>query len=164
MLLPCYLYTLKKYQKQIMIAAKGYAAQSPEANLAPWNFAERRLQWQNGSVRIDDKYDLLFFHFYGVKRTGRYYFNSHRVFSAPFPRLMREHVYKTYIAILSEAEGKAAQLLDHEKSEAGRKLAVNSRADRFFNVLRRTRTMAFRGVDVITGRANAVPDHSSRSR
>jgi len=133
------------------------------ANLAPWNFAERHLQWQDGSVRIDDKYDLLFFHFYGVKRVGRYYFNSHRVFSAPFPRLMRKHVYKTYIAILAEAEANAAQLLAHEKSEAGRKLAANNRADQFFNVLRRMRAMVFRGVDVITGRANAVPGRSSSS-
>jgi alcohol dehydrogenase (NADP+) len=39
-----YLYTLKKkYQKRIMIAAKGYAAQSPEANLAPWNFERREV-------------------------------------------------------------------------------------------------------------------------
>jgi uncharacterized zinc-type alcohol dehydrogenase-like protein len=33
----------KKYQRQIMIAAKGYAAQSPEANLAPWNFERREV-------------------------------------------------------------------------------------------------------------------------
>ena len=94
------------------------------ANLAPWNFAERQLEWRDGSVRIDGKYDLLFFHFHGVKRTGGYYFNSHRTFSAPFPRLMREHVYEPYVAALAAAEAQAAPLLGNERSEVIRKLTV----------------------------------------
>jgi hypothetical protein len=113
-------------------------------------------------VRIDGKYDLLFFHFHGVKRTGGYYFNSHRTFSAPFPRLMRRHVYEPYVAELAAAEAQAAQLLGHDKSENVRKLTVRNRADQMLNVLRRTRALAFRGVDVITRRANAVPARSSR--
>jgi hypothetical protein len=132
------------------------------ANLAPWNFAERRLEWRDGTVRIDGKYDLLFFHFHGVKRTGGYYFNSHRTFSAPFPRLMRRHVYEPYVAELAAAEAQAAQLLGHDKSESVRKLSVRNRADQMLNALRKTRTMAFRGIDVITRRANAVPARSSR--
>jgi hypothetical protein len=130
------------------------------ANLAPWNFAERRLEWHDGSVRIDGKYDLLFFHFHGVKRDGRHYFNSHRMFSAPFPRLMRQHIYEPYIAALAAAEVQAAELLGNEKSETVRKLIVRSRADQMLNVLRRTRAMAFRGADVITRRTNAVPGRS----
>jgi hypothetical protein len=132
------------------------------ANLAPWNFSERQLEWRDGAVRIDGKYDLLFFHFHGVKRTGRYYFNSHRTFSAPFPRLMRRHVYEPYVAELAAAEAEAARLLGHDRSESVRKLTVRNRADQMLNVLRRTRSTAFRGIDVITGRANAVPARTSR--
>ena len=132
------------------------------ANLAPWNFAERHLAWRDGVVRIDGKYDLLFFHFHGVKRTGRYYFNSHRIFSAPFPRLMRRHVYEPYVAELAAAEAEAAQLLGHDNSENVRKLTVRNRTDQMLNLLRRTRAMAFRSVDVITRRANPGPARSSR--
>lgn len=130
------------------------------ANLAPWNFAERELTWRDGSVRIDGKYDLLFFHFHGVKRTGGYYFNSHRTFSAPFPRLMRKHVYEPYVAALAAAEAQAAPLLGNERSEVIRKLTVRSPVDQMANVLRKIRTVAFRGFDVITRRTNAVPGRS----
>jgi hypothetical protein len=130
------------------------------ANLAPWNFAESKLEWRDGSVRIDGKYDLLFFHFHGVKRTGSYYFNSHRTFSAPFPRLMRVHVYEPYVAALARAEAQTAPLLGNERGETVRKLTVRSHADPMANVLRKMRTMAFRGFDVITRRANAAPGRS----
>jgi hypothetical protein len=141
---------------------KVHVIQHLGANLAPWNFAERQLAWRDGAVRIDGRYDLLFFHFHGVKRAGRYYFNSHRTFSAPFPRLMRRHVYEPYVTELAAAEAEVAKLLGHDKSESVRKLTVRNRADQMLNVLRRTRATAFRGIDVITGRANAVPARSSR--
>ena len=59
------------------------------ANLAPWNFADCRLEWRDGAVEIERRYPLLFFHFYGVKRSGGYYFNSHRLYHAPFSSLMK---------------------------------------------------------------------------
>ena len=55
-------------------------------------------------MEIERRYPLLFFHFYGVKRSGRYYFNSHRLYRAPFPKLVRQRIYKPYIAVLAEAE------------------------------------------------------------
>jgi hypothetical protein len=127
------------------------------ANLAPWNFAERRLEWRDGSVRIDGAYDLLFFHFHGVKRTGGYYFNKHRSFLAPFPRLMREHVYEPYVRVLAAAEAQAAPLLVDEHVAVVREMAGRGNTDQMLNFLRKIRTTAFRGVDVITRRANAVP-------
>jgi hypothetical protein len=127
------------------------------ANLAPWNFVERHLEWRDGSVRIEGKYDLIFFHFYGVKRAGSYYFNCHRTYSVPFSRLMREQVYAPYVAELAAAEVQVAKLLGDERRESIRKPAARSAADRMVNVLRKTRALTFRGVDVITGRVNAVP-------
>ncbi len=126
------------------------------ANLAPWNFAQRQLDWRDGSIWIDGRYELLFFHFHGVKREGRYYFNSHRTFHAPFPALMRRHIYEPYVAVLAGAEAQVAPLLAGERTENIRKWAVSSAADRVLNAVRRARSVAFRGIDVVTRRAIVV--------
>src|SRR5205807_6975661 len=81
------------------------------ANLAPWNLTNYHLEWRDGSIWIGGRYPLLFFHFYGVKRAGRYYFNSHRVFHAPFPSLIRQRIYEPYVEALREAELTAASYL-----------------------------------------------------
>jgi hypothetical protein len=73
---------------------------------------------------------------------------------------MRKRVYEPYVAALAAAEAQAAPLLGDERSEAIRKLTVRGPADQVANALRKIRTMAFRGFDVITRRANAVPGRS----
>ena len=55
-------------------------------------------------IEIERRYQLLFFHFYGVKRSGGYYFNGHRLYHAPFSSLMKHRLYKPYMAALAEAE------------------------------------------------------------
>jgi hypothetical protein len=132
------------------------------ANLAPWNFAERELAWRDRSVWIDGRYRLLFFHFHGVRREGRYYFNSHRTFHAPFPALMRRHVYEPYVAALAEAEAQSVPLLAGERSEIIRKWAVRSATDQVLNVIRQARSVVFRGIDVVTRRAIASPGGAAR--
>jgi len=132
------------------------------ANLAPWNLEDVRVEWRDGSVRIEDRYPLLFFHFYGVKRTGRYYFNSHRVFHAPFPKLVRERIYQPYIAALAAAELEARPFLHAEQAEIIRKPAANSRIDRVLNVFRKARAVTFRGIDVVTRRAIPAPSGAVR--
>ena len=129
------------------------------ANLAPWNLANYRLEWRDGSIWIGGRYPLLFFHFYGVKRTGRYYFNSHRVFHAPFPSLVRQHIYEPYVAALREAELTAASYLGDLQIETIRRPTVA--AGRVPNALRRVRTLGIRGLDIVTGRAIAVPNVSA---
>ena len=73
---------------------------------------------------------------------------------------MRKHVYEPYVAALAAAEAQAAPLLGNERSEVIRKLTVRSPVDQMANVLRKIRTVAFRGFDVITRRTNAVPGRS----
>jgi len=126
------------------------------ANLAPWNLADYRLEWNDGRVEIERRYPLLFFHFYGVKRSGGYYFNSHRVYHAPFSGLMRDRLYKPYVAALAEAERLSAPHLQGEQTEAIRKPVAANRVDRLSNALRKMRMTAFRGLDIVTGRAIAV--------
>lgn len=127
------------------------------ANLAPWNFSESRVEWREGKVMIEREFPLLFFHFHGVKRIGSYYFNSHRVFHAPFPDVMRRYIYRPYVAALAAAEAEAATLLGSDPAQSVRKWAVGTRADRVLNVLREARTVVFRSVDVLTRRAIAFP-------
>jgi hypothetical protein len=127
------------------------------ANLAPWNLANSRLEWRDGAVWIDGRYPLLFFHFYGVKRSGRYYFNSHRVYGAPFPKLVRQRIYEPYVAALAESELAAAPHLEHVPAKTIRKLAVASRLDHVSNALRKGRAAINRGLDIVTGRAIARP-------
>jgi len=127
------------------------------ANLAPWNLAGRRLEWRNGAIEIDGRYPLLFFHFFGVKRSGRYYYNSHRLYHAPFPSLVRRRIYEPYVAALAESESTVAPHLAHLPVKTIRRLAVASRLDHVSNTLRKGRAVVNRGLDIVTGRAIATP-------
>jgi hypothetical protein len=126
------------------------------ANLAPWNSADCHLQWENGNVVIERRYPLLFFHFYGVKRSGGYYFNSHRLYHAPFSSLMKHKLYEPYTAALAEAERAVAPHLKDDQLNTIRKPVVTNLGDRMFNALRKARMMGIRGLDILTGRAIAA--------
>ena len=132
------------------------------ANLAPWNFADLRVEWRDDTVLVERRYQLLFFHFHGVRHVGRYYFNSHRVFHAPFPELMRRRIYQPYIAALAAAEFEAGPYLEDVPVKAIRKWAIGSPADHVFNLFRRTRALAFQGLDIVTRRAIVAPSSSAR--
>jgi hypothetical protein len=132
------------------------------ANLAPWNLADLRVEWRDDSVLVEGRYPLLFFHFHGVKRVGRYYFNSHRVFHAPFSNLVRQRIYQPYIVALAAAELEARSYLEDEQIKTIRNLAVGSRRDRVLNVFRRARAVVFRGLDVVTNRIIASPGSSAQ--
>jgi hypothetical protein len=132
------------------------------ANLAPWNFADLRVEWRDETVWVEERFPLLFFHFHGVKHVGRYYFNSHRVFHAPFPEVMRQRIYLPYIGALVTAEAEVAPYLNAEPAETIRKLAVGSTIDHVFNVFRRSRARAFQGLDIVTRRAIVAPSNPAR--
>jgi hypothetical protein len=127
------------------------------ANLAPWNLANYRIQWRDGKLDIDGRYPLLFFHFYGVKRVGRHYFNGHRLYRAPFSSLVRQRIYEPYVAELADSERAVALFREERPSETIRKPAVASRGDYFSNALRKLRMVVIRGLDLITGRAIPTP-------
>ena len=126
------------------------------ANLAPWNFADYDLRWNDGAVMIERRYQLLFFHFYGVKRSGDYYFNSHRIYHAPFSSLMKHRLYEPYTTALVDAEREAAPYLKDQPTDTIRKPVVTSLGDRVLNTLRKARMMSIRGLDILTGRAIAA--------
>ena len=84
------------------------------------------------------------------------------VFHAPFPNVMRQHVYRPYVAALASAEAEAAPLIGNERVQSVRKWAAGTSTDRVLNLLREARTVAFRSVDVLTRRAIAAPGRSAR--
>jgi hypothetical protein len=126
------------------------------ANLAPWNLADCRLEWNNGRVEIERRYQLVFFHFYGIKRSGGYYFTGHRLYHAPFSSLMKDRLYKPYVAALAEAERSSAPHLQGTQIETIRRPVEANLGERLSNMLRKIRTIAYRGLDIVTGRAIAV--------
>lgn len=132
------------------------------ANLAPWNFADFGVELRDGEVEIDGRYRLLFFHFYGVKRSGRYYFNSHRLYHAPFSSVMKHRIYQPYVAALAEAEQMVAPYRNGQQTEILRKPVVTGLRDRIPNALRNARIRINRGLDIMTGRAIAAPGSPPR--
>jgi hypothetical protein len=127
------------------------------ANLAPWNFADLRVEWRDEKIVIEGRYDLLFFHFHKVKRNGQHYFNSHREFHAPFPKIMRDRIYRPYVRALAAAERQAKPFLGGEQPVTLRKPAAATPIDRVLNLYRNARAAAYRRMDLITGRAIASP-------
>jgi hypothetical protein len=136
---------------------KVHVIQNLGADLAPWNFADLRMEWRDEAVLVEGRYPLLFFHFHGVKRVGRYYFNSHRAFHAPFPNLVRQRIYQPYIIALGSAELEAKPYLEEGQLTAIRTPAVGARRDHVSNALRKARALINRGLDIVTGRAIATP-------
>ena len=126
------------------------------ANLAPWNLADCRLEWNNGRIQIERRYQLVFFHFYGIKRSGGYYFTGHRLYHAPFSDLMKDRLYKPYVAALAEAERLSAPHLQGAQIETIRRPVEANLGERLSNMLRKIRTIAYRGLDIVTGRAISV--------
>ena len=96
------------------------------------------------------------------RRIGRYYFNSHRLHHAPFPKLVRQRIYEPYIAELALAESTVASYLKDLPIERIRKLTVTSPRDHVSNALRKVRAGINRGLDIVTGRAIASPDDPVR--
>ncbi len=76
------------------------------ANLAPWNVNGSNLALKNGDVVVDGR-PLIFFHFHGIKPLALNVFRTaHDAYRAPLDRLMREALYRPYIAEM--------RLIDHE--------------------------------------------------
>jgi glycosyltransferase involved in cell wall biosynthesis len=73
------------------------------ANLAPWNLGGHFLSINDGRIVVDDEWPLIFFHFHGLRRVGRWiYIPGHFRYGAPFRRLIRLRLYRPYIQNLEQ--------------------------------------------------------------
>jgi hypothetical protein len=69
---------------------------------------------------------------------------------------MKDRVYEPYVAALAEAERTSAPHLQGQQTETIRKPVEANLGERLLNMLRKLRITAYRGLDIVTGRAIAV--------
>jgi hypothetical protein len=65
-------------------------------NLAPWNTSRHDVVLDSGRVRVDGD-PLVFFHFHGLRRVGRWFVTSQLVYGSWLNRPLREGVYRPYV-------------------------------------------------------------------
>jgi len=76
---------------------------NPGFNLAPWNTASSTLKVDSGTFFVNDT-PLIFFHFHGFKKQGRYWISSQMNYFSPLPSKLFSLIYGTYAAHLSDIE------------------------------------------------------------
>lgn len=143
----------------------GFAACSPRvkaienigANLAPWNIGNYRLAVRDGAVVLDDRQNLVFFHFQGLRKGLRwFFFTSHRVYHAPLSAVARNQIYKPHIQELLDVERAIEPLLPISAAAPHRRATTATLRQYVEGLLRRMRTRAFQLLDICTGRAFLV--------
>ena len=93
----------------------------PGANLGPWNI--RRHSIAPGPAQgllVDDAHPLIFFHFSGLREAEpNLYLCSNVSYLAPFSRIVRELVYKPYIALLRQIREEIGGLPQEDTPDLG---------------------------------------------
>jgi hypothetical protein len=121
-------------------------------NLGPWNIGNYRIHLDDTRVMVDED-PLIFFHFAGFKRGwGRYWFNSHRTYRTHTSNLVRDHVYRPYLAArVSAGSYIVAHTPDWGRETKLRRARGKGIAARAWAV--KAIETGFRLLDMITGRA-----------
>lgn len=78
------------------------------ANVGYWNSYGRTISLANDSLLIDGE-PLIFFHYSSLRRHTASFYSTHRHFPRPVP-LLRDRVYRPYIAALRQAEKDIARV------------------------------------------------------
>jgi hypothetical protein len=104
-----------------VLSQKGY-------NCAPWNIGNYKVTERGGRLWVDDE-PMAFFHFHGLKRRFGFFQIQHRDYGAEVSLLMRNKLYRPYIA----------EMLRHERRQ--RALSVASTEVAAAADLRRPRPM-----------------------
>lgn len=73
-------------------------------NVAPWNTSTFEFTEHNENVLLDGGIPLNFFHFHGLRKTGRFFASSQLIYKSPMTELMRNSIYEPYVAKLSAME------------------------------------------------------------
>jgi hypothetical protein len=75
------------------------------ANLAPWNIARYKLEWDGSSVLVDGE-ALLFFHFHGLKKeSGHLYYLNLKSYDMGAWGVTRSRIYLPYVRTLHRIDG-----------------------------------------------------------
>jgi hypothetical protein len=134
-----------RFESVVILTSKGF-------NLAPWNTGGQTLALDRSSVVIDAVDRLVFFHFHGLRRVGKWFVSSQLIYGAPMGRTLRDAVYLPY-----------ARALDSEDRIVGNVLGtppIHKRGNGLRGVVSRVRKSGIDRVSILTG--NAVsPERSA---
>jgi hypothetical protein len=127
------------------------------ANLAPWNIGNYRVEFGDDKVLVDSTYPLIFFHFQGFKREmGCFIFNSHRLYRAPFSKVVRDHVYRPYVDELLAIEQTVGSIVDVATAKPLQRKKVDTTWNSAAGAARNVGKRLLRLLDIATGRVFIV--------
>jgi len=112
----------QKYVEQFARRFDGIVVlENPGANLAPWNLGRHRLALDRGTVIVDEREPLVFFHFHGIRELGgALYIAEHLRYGAPFNIFIRRYIYRPYIERLAAIVAETAPLAQRRKGTLAR--------------------------------------------
>jgi hypothetical protein len=130
-------------------------------NLAPWNIENYVLSERNGRVFVDEN-PLYFFHFHGVRKSWKFfYFDNHRLWKAPYTKLMRHSLYRPYVAELVEMEKVVSRVVPVQPKGVVPLRGATVFGIDFKNMGRGVRSAAYKLLDLAEGRA--ILEYGSRT-
>jgi hypothetical protein len=112
----------QKYLDHMIAALPGVREiDHPGANVGPWNVCRHRVgRRADGSFVVDGRHPLVFFHYSGVvENPGGEWSCSNISYLGPFPRLVREELYRPYIARILEIRAAIGGLPEEETVRIG---------------------------------------------
>ena len=110
--------------------------------------------FRDGSILLDRVDPLIFFHFQGVKKgLGRFIFNSHRIYRAPFSSVTRNHIYKPYLQELLAIERSVEHRLPVSTVRPHRRFSTMDLRQYVKSKMRTLVTLMVQMLDIVTGRA-----------
>lgn len=97
-------YADQKYLDQFTVRVPDvHVISHPGANLAPWNVARHSVALNQGKLTVDRE-PLIFFHFQGLRRVSRRWYDSNLgSYGASLSDVVRENVFVPYLNALDEA-------------------------------------------------------------
>jgi hypothetical protein len=78
---------------------------NPGADLAPWNLRSHQTRWGDARDVVVDDQPLIFFHFHGLDRDARRFYFKHAVYRAKTTEVVRDGIYRPFLADLTRVEG-----------------------------------------------------------
>jgi hypothetical protein len=78
--------------------------ESPGFDLAPWNTARHALRTDSSGALAVDGDPLVFFHFHGLRKVGRWFATSQLIYRSPLSDILRRRIYQPYVDVLAQKD------------------------------------------------------------
>ena len=136
----------EKFDSVVVLESRGF-------NLAPWNTGGQSLTVAGETVLVDGVDPLVFFHFHGLRRVGKWFVSSQLIYGAQMGSVLRDAVYAPYV--------KALDAKDRVVLVALGPAPIHKRGNGIRGVASRARKSAIDRFSVVTG--NAIASDNARS-